>query len=153
MYLKENFCPRITGNDDRKQKKMDFPTNKHQTSTTPPEKIRLKKTHGKIPTPFTPGKHLTMLNQQPFFLKMMFLFKLLIFHDSSRKKIPNKKGVTLVTNGDSPNPTEKAAGFVSASPNLRDAPTTSKVSQDNWPDRNSHGEFWGCFFVVSFPKI
>ena len=51
------------------KKNVDLPNNKHQTSTTPPEKIILKKTHGKIPTPFTPGKHLTMLNQQTCFFE------------------------------------------------------------------------------------
>jgi len=53
VYLKENFCTRIPGNDDRKPKKnVNFPTNKHQTSTTPPEKNGLKKNTWEDPNPF-----------------------------------------------------------------------------------------------------
>ena len=52
---------------------------------------------------------------------------------------------------ESPNPNGKGRGFRFGFTKSEDAPTTSKVSQDNWPDRNSHGSF-GEFLVVSFPR-
>ena len=69
---------------------MDFPTHKHQTSTTRLKKWDWNKHMGKSQSLLHP-EHLTSWTYKNMFLKMMFLFNLLIFTVPAVQQIPIKK--------------------------------------------------------------